>query len=150
MTRHLLQRGRKRIAFVAAQLDPRSLQRLAGWRRELALAGLYGPSLEWLNPAPSSMALGGDMFNAIMKARPATDAIFFCNDDLAQGALLAALHSHIAVPSTWQWPDSTTHGQRPDVASPDHRAHPARRDWQCSDHHVAGPAQWRSHRLALP
>lgn len=32
MTRHLLARGRRRIAFAAAQLDPRTLQRLAGWR----------------------------------------------------------------------------------------------------------------------
>ena len=30
LTRHLLQRGRRRIAFAAAQLDPRVLQRLAG------------------------------------------------------------------------------------------------------------------------
>jgi LacI family transcriptional regulator, gluconate utilization system Gnt-I transcriptional repressor len=30
--------------------------------------------------------------------RPAVDAVFFCNDDLAQGALLAATRLHIAVP----------------------------------------------------
>ena len=29
---------------------------------------------------------------------PAVDAIFFCNDDLAQGALLAAARHHIDVP----------------------------------------------------
>ncbi|MDD2881733.1 MAG: LacI family DNA-binding transcriptional regulator [Rhodoferax sp.] len=98
MTRHLLQRGRKRIVFAAAQLDPRTLQRLAGWRRELTRAGLFDASLEWLDPAPSSMALGGDMFKAIMAARPTTDAIFFCNDDLAQGALLAALRMGLQVP----------------------------------------------------
>lgn len=98
MTRHLLQRGRKRIAFAAAQLDPRTLQRLAGWQRELIQAGLYDPALEWLNPAASSMALGGDMFTEIIASQPATDAIFFCNDDLAQGALLAALRLGIKVP----------------------------------------------------
>lgn len=98
MTRHLLQRGHKRIAFAAAQLDPRTLQRLAGWRRELTQAGLFDASLEWLDPAPSSMALGGDMFKAIMAAQPTTDAIFFCNDDLAQGALLAALRLGLEVP----------------------------------------------------
>ena len=98
MTRHLLQRGRKRIAFAAAQLDPRTLQRLAGWQRELIQAGLYDPALEWLNPAASSMALGGEMFTEVMASQPATDAIFFCNDDLAQGALLAALRLGIKVP----------------------------------------------------
>lgn len=54
-------------------------------------AGLYEPELEWLNPAPSSLALGGQLFGQIMRQQLAVDAIFFCNYDLAQGALLAAL-----------------------------------------------------------
>jgi len=98
LTRHLLARGYHRIAFAAAQLDPRTLQRLEGWRREMQAAGLYNPSLEWLNPAPSSISLGARMFEQIMGQQPAVDAIFFCNDDLAQGALLAALRLDIAVP----------------------------------------------------
>lgn len=98
MTRHLLERGRRRVAFAAAQLDPRTLQRREGWRRELAAAGLFDPKLEWLNPAPSSLALGGQMFEQIVAQRPAVDAVFFCNDDLAQGALLAALRLGVAVP----------------------------------------------------
>ena len=98
LTRHLLARGRRRIAFAAAQLDPRTLQRLEGWRREMQAAGLYAPTLEWLNPAPSSLALGGTMFEQVVAQTPPVDAIFFCNDDLAQGALLAALRRGIAVP----------------------------------------------------
>ncbi len=98
MTRHLLERGRRRIAFAAAQLDPRTLQRLEGWRRQLTEAGLYEPNLEWLNPAPSSIALGARMFEQIIGQTPPVDAIFCCNDDLAQGALLAAARRGIAVP----------------------------------------------------
>lgn len=98
MTRHLLGRGRRRIAFAAAQLDPRTLQRLEGWRTEMRAAGLHAPTLEWLNPSPSSPALGSVMFEQIMAQRPPVDAIFFCNDDLAHGALLAALRHGIAVP----------------------------------------------------
>jgi LacI family transcriptional regulator, gluconate utilization system Gnt-I transcriptional repressor len=98
MTRHLLQRGRRRIAFAAAQLDPRTMQRLLGWRRELHQAGLHDTTLEWLNPAPSSLALGARMFEQIIGHTPPVDAIFFCNDDLAQGALLAALRLGIHVP----------------------------------------------------
>lgn len=98
MTRHLLQRGKRRIAFAAAQLDPRTLQRLDGYRRELSTAGLHDAKLEWLNPAPSSLALGSQMFEQIMGQQPPVDAIFFCNDDLAQGALLAALRMNIKVP----------------------------------------------------
>ncbi|MCG2594234.1 LacI family DNA-binding transcriptional regulator [Ramlibacter sp. XY19] len=98
MTRHLLERGCRRIAFAAAQLDPRTMQRLEGWRRTLQEAGLHSPTLEWLNPAPSSIELGGRMFEQILGQSPPVDAIFFCNDDLAQGALLAALRMGVAVP----------------------------------------------------
>ena len=99
LTRHLLATGRRRIAFAGAQLDPRVMQRLYGWRSALQEAGCYEPTLEWLNPASSSLALGGVMFEQIMGQSPAVDAIFFCNDDLAQGALLAALRLKIAVPA---------------------------------------------------
>jgi LacI family transcriptional regulator, gluconate utilization system Gnt-I transcriptional repressor len=98
MTRHLIDRGRRRIAFAAAQLDPRTLQRLAGWRQEMQRHGLHEAALEWLNPAPSSLALGGVLFEQIARQTPAVDAAFFCNDDLAQGALMAALRLNIAVP----------------------------------------------------
>ena len=98
MTEHLLARGYKRIAFAAAQLDPRTLQRLEGWRDAMRHAKLHTPVLEWLNPQPSSIALGGVMFEQIVGQTPPVDAIFFCNDDLAQGALLAALRLGIQVP----------------------------------------------------
>ena len=99
ITRHLLARGRRRIAFGGAQLDERVMQRLYGWRKALEEAGRYDPALEWLNPASSSLALGSDMFQQMLAAKPDVDAIFFCNDDLAQGALLAAMRSGIAVPA---------------------------------------------------
>jgi LacI family transcriptional regulator, gluconate utilization system Gnt-I transcriptional repressor len=98
MTRHLLSSGRQRIAFAAAQLDPRTLQRMAGWRREMQASNLYERTLEWVNPAPSSLGLGSTMFEQIVSQRPAIDAIFFCNDDLAQGALRTALRLKINVP----------------------------------------------------
>ena len=98
LTRHLLARGKRRIAFAAAQLDPRTLQRLEGWREVMRAHGLADPTLEWMNPAASSMALGGRLFEQIMGQTPAIDAIFFCNDDLAQGALLAANRMKVAVP----------------------------------------------------
>ncbi len=98
ITAHLLARGRKRIAFVAAQLDPRVMQRADGYRRCLREAGLYDPKLELLNPERSSMALGGQLFEQLLKARPDVDAMFFCNDDLAQGGLLAALRLGVKVP----------------------------------------------------
>ncbi len=121
MTQHLLAKGKKRIVFAAAQLDPRVMQRLVGWRKALKQAQLYDTHLEWLNPAASSLALGGQMFEQILKQSPNVDAIFFCNDDLAQGALLAAMRLGVAVPgqiaiagfndltgSDQMWPPLTT------------------------------------------
>lgn len=98
MTQHLLQRGYRRIVFAAAQLDARTLQRQQGWREVMTQAGLYRPDMAWLDPAPSSMALGGQMLVEILARQTDADAIFFCNDDLAQGALLAATRQGVAVP----------------------------------------------------
>ena len=95
---HLLERGRRRLAYVAAQLDPRVMQRAEGFRRALREAGVYDASLEVLAPDPSSIGLGGQLFSDLMQRHPDVDGIFFCNDDLAQGAILEALRQGIAVP----------------------------------------------------
>lgn len=99
ITRHLLERGRRRIAFCGAQLDPRVLQRAEGYRRCLREAGLYDPRLEMLSPERSSIALGARLFEEMLQRMPDIDAIFFCNDDIAQGGLLAAHRLGVAVPA---------------------------------------------------
>jgi LacI family gluconate utilization system Gnt-I transcriptional repressor len=69
-----------------------------GWEGALRAAQCFDPALEWSIPAASSLALGGKLFEQIAQYVPEVDAIFFCNDDLAQGALLAALRLGVAVP----------------------------------------------------
>jgi len=98
VARHLLDRGRRRIAFCAAQLDPRTLQRAEGYRRCLREAGVYDPALEVLSPERSSIALGARLFEDVVRRMPEVDAIFFCNDDIAQGGLLAANRLGVPVP----------------------------------------------------
>jgi LacI family transcriptional regulator, gluconate utilization system Gnt-I transcriptional repressor len=98
ITQHLVDRGHRRIAFAAAQLDPRVMQRAEGYRRALRDAGLYDPTLELLDPDRSSIGLGAAMFEALLRRQPDLDAVFFCNDDLAQGGLLAALRLGVKVP----------------------------------------------------
>ena len=100
LTRHLLARGRRRIAFVAAQLDPRTMQRAEGYRRALREAGCYDAKLELLSPERSSIALGARLLTELLATRDGIDAVFFCNDDLAQGGLLAAQRLGIRVPKT--------------------------------------------------
>ena len=98
ITAHLLARGHRRIAFCAGQMDARVLQRAAGWRHTLQQHGLYDPALEFLSPQPTSMALGAQLLGDALARDPHIDAAFFCNDDIAQGALLEAQRRHIRVP----------------------------------------------------
>lgn len=98
MTEHLLAKGRRRIAFVASQLDPRTLARSRGYRDTIIKAGLYESHREVLVPDQSSVALGGNLLHRLLEQAPDTDAVFFCNDDLAQGALFECLRRGIQVP----------------------------------------------------
>lgn len=98
MTLHLLKQGYKRIAFVASQLDARTLARNRGYRDTLIRVGLYDSNRELLVPEPSSIGLGGVLLERVIQQAPDCDAIFFCNDDLAQGALFACQRMGIQVP----------------------------------------------------
>ncbi|ALZ83896.1 LacI family transcriptional regulator [Pseudomonas oryzihabitans] len=96
--RHLLAAGRTRLGYVAAQLDPRALARGEGFREVLREAGCYDPGLDVLDPQPSSVGLGARQFRDLLAQRPDVDGLFFCNDDLAQGALFEAQRLGIAIP----------------------------------------------------
>ena len=121
MTTHLLERGYRRIGFVAVQLDPRTLARLDGYRHALEEAGLYDEKRVWRLPDPSSIHLGAAMIDRLMAENSDCDAVFFCNDDLAQGALFQCQRRGIRVPdqlavagfndlpaSAWTTPTLTT------------------------------------------
>ncbi|MEJ8794774.1 LacI family DNA-binding transcriptional regulator [Trinickia caryophylli] len=95
---HLIARGCRHNAFVAAQLDVRMLQRGEGFRQVLQRKGLYDAELDVLTPVPSSIRLGGELFMQLIRRRPDIDGIFFGNDDLAQGALYEACRQGIRVP----------------------------------------------------
>ncbi|MDK1389064.1 LacI family DNA-binding transcriptional regulator [Sinorhizobium sp. 8-89] len=98
VARHLLARGKRRLAYVAAQLDARVLQRGEGFKRALAEAGVLDPALEIMVPEASSVGLGGELFGRLLRQHPDVDGIFFCNDDLAYGAIFEAQRQGIAVP----------------------------------------------------
>jgi len=91
-------RGRKRIGFVGAQLDRRTMERAEGWRGAALEIGEWSPAREVLSPEPSSPALGAQLFDRLLAAAPDTDAVFFGNDDLAAGALARARERGLAVP----------------------------------------------------
>lgn len=98
MTRQLLERGYRNIAFAAAQLDPRTLQRAEGYRSVMRAASRYDAALEVLTPEVSSIGLGAELLDRLLAQQPKIDAIFFNNDDLALGALFRARQLQLAVP----------------------------------------------------
>ncbi|WP_234731932.1 HTH-type transcriptional regulator GntR [Acidocella facilis] len=97
IARHFLARGYRKLGFIAAQLDPRTIARGAGFRQAVLAAGQPAP-YELMVPERSSVGLGAKLLQDALAARPALDALFFCNDDLAQGALFQAQRLGLAVP----------------------------------------------------
>lgn len=98
MTRALIERGYRHIAFAATQLDPRTLQRAEGYRQAMREQGRHDPNLELLTSELSSIGLGADLLDRLLARHPQVDAIFFNNDDVALGALFRARQLEIAVP----------------------------------------------------
>jgi len=128
MTSHLIKKGRRRIGFIGAQLDDRTLKRAEGYRAALRQAGLYDPKRELLVPDPSTVALGAELLGRMLAMAPDCDAVFCCNDDLAYGAIYQCQRRGIAVPeelaicgfndlplSAWMNPSVTT------IATPRYR-----------------------------
>ncbi len=98
VTRHLVDVGCRRIAFLGARMDPRSRRRLDGYRAVLEQSGLYDPALVTTTPIPSSVSMGAQLFRLALKSTPDIDAIVCNNDDLALGVLFACQRAGIEVP----------------------------------------------------
>ena len=121
MTNYLIDKGHKRIGFIGAQLDERTLSRAAGYRKAMTDAGLADARLELMVPDASSIALGAELLGRMLAQAPDCEAIFCCNDDLAHGAIYQCQRRGIAVPeqlaicgfndlpaSAWMKPSVTT------------------------------------------
>jgi len=113
ITRYLIDKGRKRIGYMAAQLDERTLKRGDGYRKAMEEAGLADPMLELMCPDPSTIALGAELLGRMLANMPGLDAIFCCNDDLAHGAIFHASGAASKCRSSWRSAASTTCRLRP-------------------------------------
>ncbi len=96
---HLVARGYRTVLFVGCGIraDYRAWQRYKGLERSLRTAGLPQPAFLSFDQ-PSSARLGGDALMQVVTGRPAVDALFFANDDLAVGAILRAGREGVDVP----------------------------------------------------
>jgi DNA-binding LacI/PurR family transcriptional regulator len=98
MVRHLAGSGRRRIAMITGPLDtPGGVQRLAGYREELAAAGLEADE-RLVAEGDYSRASGEAAMATLLEHAPDLDAVFVASDLMAQGALTALDHAGRRVP----------------------------------------------------
>ncbi len=100
-TRHLLDLGRRRIAYLAGSLAHYSLrERERGYRRALYEAGvLADPDLEVVAPPGLDVRAGAEAgMRALLKLRQRPDAVFACNDTTALAALRVCQAAGLRVP----------------------------------------------------
>jgi LacI family gluconate utilization system Gnt-I transcriptional repressor len=98
VTSHLIETGRKRIAFLGARMDPRSARRMAGYSEAMTEAGFFDASLITTTPQPSSVTMGSELFARALSRAPDLDGVVCNNDDLALGVLFACHRRGIDVP----------------------------------------------------
>lgn len=97
-TTHLIEKGYRRIAFLAAQMDPRSQRRIEGYSRAMHAAGLYDEDLIVTTPKPSSVAMGALLCAELLARRLDADAVQANNDDIALGSMFECLRRRIRIP----------------------------------------------------
>lgn len=97
-TRHLLERGYRRIAMLGHAPDFRSRRRLEGYKTVLEAAGLYNPALVMSVDTHSSVGLGCHLLDRLKCDFPDVDAAFCQNDDIALGALFECQRRGLSVP----------------------------------------------------
>ena len=98
-TRHLIERGRRRIGFIGTATPgfPEFLDRHDGWRAALAEAGLApDPALQ--RAAASSEDDGHAAMSAILAHGGRPDALFCASDLIAIGAMRALAAAGLSVP----------------------------------------------------
>jgi LacI family gluconate utilization system Gnt-I transcriptional repressor len=97
---YLFERGYRRIAYLAAHLDPRARRRKTGYQRAMDELGLPNEGLVALSPNPPGIPIGGKLFLEVLRRAPDVDALFCGNDDLALGALFECQRQGIRVPES--------------------------------------------------
>ena len=100
-TRHLLDLGRQRIAYIAGSLAHFSIrERSRGYRRALFEAGvLADPDLEALAPPGMDDAEGAAAaMRTLLRRRVRPDAVFAYNDSAALAAMRVCLNAGLRIP----------------------------------------------------
>jgi LacI family gluconate utilization system Gnt-I transcriptional repressor len=98
----LLAKSYIKIGFIGARMDPRTCDRLAGFKSALTAVNCLDSKRIITSLQPSSVAMGVTLFRELIAiTKGDCDAVFCCNDDLALGVLHECKKMHINVPDTF-------------------------------------------------
>lgn len=97
-TRHLIELGHRRIAFISGEADhPDSIERLRGYRDALASAGIAFDE-RLVVPGTYQEASGVAAVSRLLDSKVKFTAIFSANDQMAYGAALGLHRRSVRVP----------------------------------------------------
>ncbi len=96
MTELMIQRGHKRIVYLAARMDVRTRLKMAGYTRAMQARGLAARDIS--TDESSNFSLGAKLLGMALARYPDLDGIICTNDDLAVGALFECLRRGLKVP----------------------------------------------------
>lgn len=97
-TQFLIDLGHTKIAFIAAHLDSRARNRMAGYAHAMEAAGLSIEGRIATVERQSSVATGTALIGSLLDRSADLEAIFCCDDNLALGTLFECQRRGIAVP----------------------------------------------------
>ena len=100
--RHLLELGHRRIAYIGSEPEgpletEASAARRAGYRRELAAAGIT-PDPEWETEGGFSVSGGMAAMDALLDLPDRPTAVFAASDEMAMGAVHVARQAGLSIP----------------------------------------------------
>ena len=95
---HMIEQGFRRIAFVGTRMDPRTQQRMAGYRSVMEEHGLFDQALLVTTPQKSSVEIGRHLLGSLLEIVPDCDGVFCNNDDVAVGIALECHRRNIHIP----------------------------------------------------
>ena len=96
MTQMMISRGCRRVIYLGARSDERTMMRLQGYEQAMQQAGL--PSGNVMTPESSSYSLGAKLLHKVKAEYPDIDGLFCTNDDLAIGAIFECQRLSIRIP----------------------------------------------------
>ena len=97
-TRHLIDQGFRRVAFLTGNLDHRAQSRFDGYHEAMRDAGMESLEILAHKPRHSSVALGSELFAMAHERGDRPEAIFCTDDNLALGAMQECRKRGVRVP----------------------------------------------------